>query len=125
MLVRRGKSHGKGLLALPGGFLNQDEKIVDGAIRELKEETAIKVSKEELHKNIACSHVFDSPFRSLRGRSISNAFLINLGDGALPKVKGLDDADKAFWLPLNEVLQRESEFFEDHFYIIQYFINKF
>lgn len=125
LLVRRGKSHGKGLLALPGGFLDQDKRIVDAAVRELKEETKIKVSIEDLHNSVVGMHVFDHPFRSLRGRTLTHAFMMNLGAGELPKVKGSDDADKAFWLPLNEVLQRESEFFEDHFYVIQYFINKF
>lgn len=125
LLVRRGKSHGKGLLALPGGFLDRDKRIVDAAIRELKEETSIKVSLEDLQKSVVGSHVFDHPLRSLRGRTLTHAFMVNLGAGELPKVKGDDDADKAFWLPLNEVMQRESEFFEDHFYIIQYFVNKF
>jgi len=125
LLVRRGKSHGKGLLALPGGFLDQDKRIVDAAVRELKEETKIKVPVEELYNAVVGNHVFDHPLRSLRGRTLTHAFMMNLGAGPLPKVKGDDDADKAFWLPLNEVLQRESEFFEDHFYIIQYFINKF
>jgi len=125
LLVRRGKSHGRGLLALPGGFLDQDKRIVDAAIRELKEETKIKVPLDDLHRSVVDNHVFDHPLRSLRGRTLTHAFMLNLGAGDLPKVKGDDDADKAFWLPLNEVMQRESEFFEDHFYIIQYFVNKF
>ncbi len=125
LLVRRGKSHGKGLLALPGGFLDQDKRIVDAAVRELREETKIKVSLDELHRSVVANHVFDHPLRSLRGRTLTHAFMMNLGSGDLPKVKGDDDADKAFWLPLNEVMQRESEFFEDHFYMIQFFVNKF
>lgn len=125
LLVRRKQKHGKGLLALPGGFLNQDEEIIDGAIRELKEETRLNISKENLYKSIIDRHVFDHPQRSLRGRTITHVFMLNLGDGELPKVKGNNDTDKAFWIPLNETMQREQDFFEDHFYIIQYFINKF
>lgn len=124
LLVRRKGKLGKGLLALPGGFLNQNESTIDGAIRELKEETAIKVSKEDLKKSIVDTKVFDYPTRSSRGRTLTFAAMINLGAGPLDKVKGMDDADKAFWLPLNEVLQREAEFFEDHFYIVQHFVNK-
>lgn len=124
LLVKRGKSLGKGLLALPGGFLDQEEKIQDGAIRELKEETAIKLSKDDLRKAIVESKVFDSPSRSNRGRVISHAFLINLGAGFLDKVKGMDDADKAFWLPLNEALSRENDFFDDHHHILNYFVNR-
>jgi bifunctional NMN adenylyltransferase/nudix hydrolase len=125
LVVRRKGKYGKGLLALPGGFLNADERIQEGAIRELKEETAIKLSKEELAKAIVDQKVFDHPNRSIRGRTITFAFMLNLGSGELPKVKGSDDAEKAIWLPLNEVVQREAEFFEDHFYVIQHFVNKF
>lgn len=124
LLVRRRGNPGKGLLALPGGFVGQNEAIKEAAVRELKEETSIKLSKEELRKAIVDEKVFDAPHRSLRGRTITEAFLFNLGIGPLDKVKGNDDADKAFWLPLNEVFQRESEFFEDHFHIISFFTNR-
>jgi bifunctional NMN adenylyltransferase/nudix hydrolase len=122
LLVRRKGKLGKGLLALPGGFLNQNENTTDGAIRELREETGIKISKEDLKKSIVDSKVFDYPTRSLRGRTLTFAVMINLGAGPLDKVKGSDDAEKAFWIPLNEVLQREAEFFEDHAFIIQKFV---
>lgn len=124
LCVRRKGSPGKGLIALPGGFLNPNERIVDGAVRELKEETSIKMPAVELKKLIVAEKVFDHPNRSLRGRTITHAFCINLGHGALPQVKGTDDAEKAFWLPLDEVYSKEAEFFEDHFHIISYFINR-
>lgn len=125
LAVRRKGSPGRGLIALPGGFLNQKESILTGALRELKEETGIKVSKEELEKAIVDQKVFDYPERSLRGRTITHAFLIDLGSGPLPLVKGSDDADKAWWMSLSEFATREAEFFEDHFHIIAHFINKF
>lgn len=122
LLVRRKGALGKGLLALPGGFLNQDETAQEGALRELKEETAIKISKEELEKSITARKVMDYPTRSLRGRTITHAFLMDLKKGPLPAVKGSDDADKAFWMSLSELASRENEFFEDHWHIIQYFV---
>lgn len=125
LLVRRKGNPGRGLIALPGGFLNQKETILDGAIRELKEETAIKLSKEELEKSIVEQKVFDYPERSNRGRTITNAFLIDLGNGPLPQVKGMDDADKAFWLSLSDISNREADFFEDHFHIVSHFTSKF
>jgi bifunctional NMN adenylyltransferase/nudix hydrolase len=121
LVVRRRGQPGKGLLALPGGFLREDEKVVDGCIRELKEETRIGIPKDELMKRIKGQKVFDHPSRSLRGRTITHAFEIDLGAGALPKVKGDDDAEKAFWMPLRDVMRCEEEFFEDHFHIINYF----
>jgi bifunctional NMN adenylyltransferase/nudix hydrolase len=125
LVVRRKGSPGRGLIALPGGFLNQKETIQDGALRELKEETGIKLPKEELEKAIIEQKVFDYPERSLRGRTITHAFLIDLGNGPLPIVKGSDDADKAWWMSLSDLATREAEFFEDHFHIISHFVNKF
>lgn len=125
LVTVRGGYPGKGLLALPGGYLNQDERIVDGCLRELKEETRIAVDKDELRKSIVDQRVFDHPDRSLRGRTITHGYCMNLGSGELPKVKGADDAAKAFWMPLRDVYRREEEFFEDHFHIIFFFTNKF
>lgn len=122
LCVRRGKAYGGGQIALPGGFLNANETCRVGSLRELKEETAIALSKEELDKFIRDQHGFDDPDRSERGRTITEAFFIDLGMGPLPKVKGSDDADKAWWMPLEEFYSREDEFFEDHYHIIDWFI---
>lgn len=114
LLVKRGAMPGKGLWALPGGFLEQGEKLLDGAVRELEEETMIALSKDTLRRCITRSQVFDDPHRSQRGRTITTAFLFELRpDVKLTKVKGADDAAKAKWVPLSEV--RRSVMFEDHF----------
>lgn len=42
MLVR-GKEPRKGLLSLPGGFVNPDERAEDAAVRECLEETGLRV----------------------------------------------------------------------------------
>jgi bifunctional NMN adenylyltransferase/nudix hydrolase len=89
-------------------------------IREVREETGLKVPSPVLLGNIKKTKVFDSPTRSSRGRTITHAFNIVLPDGELPRVKGGSDADKAFWLPLSEL--KPQEFFEDHYQIIEYFI---
>lgn len=51
-------------------------------------------------------HTFDDPYRSARGRTITQAFYFKLKNHTegLPKVKGSDDAAKAFWLPLAELI---------------------
>ncbi len=124
LLVRRRAFPGKGLWALPGGFLNQNESVADGVIRELREETRLKVPVPVLKGSIKSTKVFDHPNRSLRGRTITHAHLIELNPGPLPPVKGGDDADKARWFPLEEVLQMESQLFEDHYSIINYFVGR-
>lgn len=118
LLVRRGANPGKGLWAMPGGFINQDERIRDAVIRELREETGIKVPDPVLRGSIVEQDVFDDPNRSARGRTITHAFLIKLKDDlVLPRVKGMDDADKAKWEPIGEL--KPELFFEDHYSIIQ------
>ena len=120
LLVQRKARPGKGLFAMPGGFLNPSETIEDAVIRELREETKIKVPIPVLKGSIITSRVFDDPFRSSRGRTITHGFLFNLRpDISLPQVKGSDDAQRAKWFPLSEV--DRSMMFEDHMDIINHF----
>lgn len=123
LLVRRGSMPGKDLLALPGGFLDQTETMENGMLRELREETRLKVPLEVLRGSIKNRRVFDAPNRSTRGRMITQAFHIELKNGPLPKVKGGDDAREAMWVPISEV--RQECMFEDHFAIIDSFLGIF
>jgi bifunctional NMN adenylyltransferase/nudix hydrolase len=120
LLIKRRSAPGAGLLALAGGFVNQNETIEAAMIRELREETKIKVPEPVLRGNIKAREVYDNPSRSLRGRTITHAFLIELPPGPLPKVKGSDDAAKAMWVPLSEL--DETKMFEDHYAIIQHLV---
>lgn len=121
LLVRRGHHPGKGQLALPGGFLGKGERLRNAAVRELREETRIKLPVPLLDTLIKSERVFDYPGRSLRGRTISHGFFIPLPDGPLPHVGGGSDASEAFWMPLATIRKSEDQFFEDHFHIIDYF----
>lgn len=124
LLVRRRAAPGKGLYAMPGGYLNYNEWSIDGALRELKEETKIKVPIPVLQGNIKDMHVFEHPERSMRGRIITHCYIIELPDNWLPKVKGGDDAEKAKWIPLNVFKRMEDQMFEDHYHIINDMIAK-
>jgi len=120
LLVKRKAAPGEGQWALPGGFLNQNERIEDGMIRELREETRLKVPGPVLKGSIVYRHVFDHPKRSLRGRTITHAFLIQLPAGELPKVQGAEDAVKAAWIPIGSI--NSQKMFEDHLDIITYLL---
>lgn len=124
LLVERKAQPGEGLYALPGGFINQHETIETAVIRELREETRIKVPEPVLRGSTKSRKVFDAPSRSLRGRTVTHAFLIELAPGKLPAVKGGDDAARAKWVSLAELDKMEDQMFEDHMYIIQYFLGR-
>lgn len=125
LLVERGRLPGKGLLAVPGGFVDPGERIRDAAIRELREETGISDGKGQIPPAMLASfiedsrtRVFDAPNRSLRGRIITHAFLFRLPERRqLFKVKGGDDAAQARWFRLGDL--QPNMFFEDHWSIIE------
>lgn len=118
LLVRRGARPGKGQLALPGGFIQPNEPALDAAIRELREETRLKVPEPVLRGSLSAKDFFDDPYRSTRGRTFTIAFRFDLrADVELPKVKGSDDAAEAFWMPLAKL--KPEDMFEDHYYIVQ------
>ena len=120
LLVKRRTQPGKGLWALPGGFINEYERIEDAMVRELREETKLKIAARTIRSNVKHEQVFDEPTRSLRGRTITHAYLVDLGTAPnLPKVKGADDAEEARWFPLDVVDAMGSVLFEDHKSIIQ------
>ena len=118
LLVKRNAQPGKGLLALPGGFVNEYEKLDNAVIRELREETRLKVPEPVIRGCVKERKTFDDPHRSTRGRTITHAYLIELpAQEELPKVKGSSDAEKAMWVPLSQLDSREM--FEDHYGIVQ------
>jgi bifunctional NMN adenylyltransferase/nudix hydrolase len=120
LLIKRKAEPGRGLWALPGGFLDaaRDVSLKDAAIRELKEETRIKVPVPVLMGSITNSRVFDAIDRSARGRTITHAYKIELADGELPRIKGGDDAAQAKWVPLSQV--KSNNMFEDHYDIVMW-----
>ena len=92
LLIERGDEPFKGCWAFPGGFMNMDETTEQCAIRELEEETGLKV--REVHQIGAYSKVDRDP----RGRTVTVAYLA-IVDVPMA-VKGQDDAAKAQWFPL-------------------------
>lgn len=117
LLIQRRSAPGKNLWALPGGFVNQEEYLIDAMVRELREETRLKVPAPVIKGSVVGQRVFDKPDRSLRGRTITHAFLVQLPPGELPPVKGADDAKDAKWVPISNI--KQDEMFEDHWSIIQ------
>ena len=95
LLVQRGNDPYKGDWALPGGFLEEDETLEEGAKRELEEETGLLI------KTIKQIGAFGNPGRDPRGRTISIAFLGTVESPV--EVKGDDDAAEAKWFKLSQL----------------------
>ncbi len=60
LLIRRGIEPGKGMMALPGGYLNWNETIEEAVVREVFEETGVKT------KIVHLLGVYSSPDREPR-----------------------------------------------------------
>jgi bifunctional NMN adenylyltransferase/nudix hydrolase len=150
LMVRRANQPGRGLWALPGGYVNQHERVRDAAVREAEEETgirlttgknAVEITKKMLDGAIRDKEFFDDPNRSERGRTFTMAFLMRLDDTRpLPQVSGqkipyyewaehgitdgnAEDAIETFeadWKTLEWVQTHSEEIFEDHSNIIEW-----
>ena len=97
LLIQRGDEPYKDCWVFPGGFMNMDETTEQCAIRELEEETGMKVTG--LHQIGAYSKVDRDP----RGRTVTVAYLVVI-DKPLPVI-GQDDAAQAKWWPLSSIPQ--------------------
>ena len=93
LLIERGFDPFKGCWAFPGGFLNMDETTEQCAIRELEEETGLRVSK------IQQIGAYSKVDRDQRGRTITVAYLAIIDTPA--EVRGQDDAANAQWFPID------------------------
>jgi 8-oxo-dGTP diphosphatase len=94
LFIRRGKEPFKDAWALPGGFCEPTETVVQAAARELTEETGVRdVPLEELGS-------FSTPGRDPRGWVITVAHLGFLPADRAGEAVGSDDASEAAWLRL-------------------------
>jgi 8-oxo-dGTP diphosphatase len=94
LLIRRGAEPFIGRWALPGGFVDEGERPLDAARRELAEETGI-VFDGTLHN----TGTFGDPGRDPRGWTVTALYSARLGEG-LPEATGGDDAAEAAWFPV-------------------------
>ena len=95
LLIQRGDEPFKGGWAFPGGFMNMDETTEQCAIRELEEETGLRVL------NIQQIGAYSKVDRDPRGRTVTVAYLAIVD--APVAVKGQDDAAMAKWWPLSDL----------------------
>ncbi|MDY3560839.1 NUDIX hydrolase [Gemmata sp. JC673] len=96
LLIQRKKAPFAGGWALPGGFVEENEKLADAARRELMEETGVAVADlEQLH-------TAGDPGRDPRGWTVSVVYLARIEADAVKPVAA-DDASAVGWFALDEL----------------------
>jgi 8-oxo-dGTP diphosphatase len=95
LLVRRKNEPFRGSWCFPGGFVDPGEKVEDGALRELMEETGVTGVKVEQFG------AYGDPGRDPRGRTVSFVYWSRLH--RKPEVKANDDAMEAGWFSLEQL----------------------
>ena len=109
VLIRRKNPPFKNSYALPGGFVEIGESVEDACIREVYEETNIKV---KIVKQIG---VFSDPKRDPRGHIVTVAYLCKPRTKN-EKPKAQDDAAALEIIPLSKIPSLKLAF--DHMQII-------
>jgi len=111
LLVKRRNDPFKGYLVLPGGFVNEGERVEDAAKREVKEETSLNIELLDI------LGVYSDPTRDPRGHMMSTVFISKISSHN-DKVDAVaqDDAAAIEWISLEVIDTRNVGF--DHKRII-------
>jgi len=116
LMIKRADHPYIGQWALPGGFIQMDESVEEGALRELKEETNIdNIYMEQLY-------TWGDVDRDPRTRVISVSYMA-LVDSSNLDVRANDDADDAKWFTVSCNLYQEQKTLTEKGYILQRLFN--
>lgn len=120
LLIERKFAPGRGTWALPGGFRNARETFMQCAIRELREETNLRVPERVLLGSVKSTKLYDNPNRSFgipRNTLAVHFDIASDANGGLPRANGTDDANKAEWVELNHAINH-LPLYDDHKWIL-------
>ncbi|HZD36781.1 MAG TPA: NUDIX hydrolase, partial [Nitrososphaeraceae archaeon] len=94
LLIKRKNNPYKGSLALPGGFVNDGERIEDAARREVNEETSLDIGLMDI------LGVYSDPKRDPRGHLVSTVFVGMYPVDNDAELSAGDDAEDIEWVSL-------------------------
>lgn len=123
LLIKRGRPPFVGMWATPGGNIDEGERPIEAAIRELEEETGIVLKGMNFTSSNNSEYltpigVFDKPYRDPRNKNcISYAFAVKLD--STQEVTAGDDATECEWIEFNKFGDTEVELAFDHSEIIK------
>lgn len=113
LLIKRKYEPFKGMWAIPGGFVLQDESLEEAVERELKEETGIEIDYlEQLY-------TFGNPKRDPRSRVVSIAYF-GLVHPSTFDIFASTDAEEVQWFKIDDLPQLSF----DHDKILQFAITR-
>jgi 8-oxo-dGTP diphosphatase len=108
--VKRKNEPFKGHLSLPGGFVDEGERVEDAAKREAKEETSLDIQIN------AILGVYSDPKRDPRRHTVSVVFVGVVPENHTTEALAKDDAEEIEWLDLDRIENKKFGF--DHKHIL-------
>jgi len=112
LFVRRGIPPHRDRWALPGGFVLEEEGLLDAARRELADETGL----DDLPIHLEQLATYGDPGRDPRMRVVSVAYLAFGPE--LPEPEAGTDAAEARWRPVDEMAPHPDQLAFDHAQIL-------
>src|SRR5215204_310416 len=94
LLIKRKKDPFRDHFALPGGFVNEGERVEDAVRREAEEELSVKVEPIDI------LGVYSDPHRDPRGHIMSITFIAKINSGELNAGDGVAELK---WVEINNI----------------------
>lgn len=100
LVAKRGKEPAKGTLDLPGGFVDNEETAEQGMVREILEETGLRINVDSVEYLFSIPNIYRYSGMDIHTLDL---FFRCYVDEESTVIKAADDAAELAWVPLNKV----------------------